>query len=87
MGVGPFLRGLWPRQRSHSGGGYEQTCGHCGGVTSYYGYWHKNIIPLEKLEAEIGATRRMGYEENAAHLAALMERRLMDENDDERKGD
>lgn len=63
--------------------GYEGTCQHCGGVTSYYGYWHKNIIPLEKLEAEITATRNMGYEENAAHLTALMERRLLGENDDE----
>lgn len=70
----------------HKETGYEGTCQHCGGVTSYYGYWHKNIIPLEKLEGEITATQRMGYEENAAHLIALMERRLRAKTTNERSG-
>jgi replicative DNA helicase len=56
---------------------HERTCEHCGGITSWYGYWLKNVISLEKLEAEIMATRRLGYEEKAAELVALMERRLM----------
>lgn len=67
--------------------GHEGTCQHCGGVTSSHGYWYKRVIPLEKLEGEITATQRMGYEERAAHLTALMERRLLGENEDERNGD
>ncbi|MDQ3302179.1 MAG: hypothetical protein M3518_02355 [Actinomycetota bacterium] len=65
---------------------HDRTCEHCGGITSWYGYWLKRVISLEKLEAEIMATRRLGYEEKAAQLVALMERRLM-VNDDEREGE
>ncbi len=69
--------------------GYEGTCQHCGGATSYYGYWLKRVISLEKLDAEIAATRRLGYGEKAEKLAALHERRLMDGNNelDERNGE
>lgn len=65
--------------------GYEGTCEHCGGITSYYGFWCKRVIPLENLEADIAATRRMGYEELARHLEALMQRRRRDVNEDERE--
>jgi hypothetical protein len=63
---------------------HERTCQHCGGITSWYGYWLKNVISLEKLEAEIRASQSLGYPEKAAQLVALFERRLM-ANEDERK--
>ncbi len=65
---------------------HDRTCDHCGGFTSWYGYWLKHVISLEKLEAEIMATQTLGYPEKAAQLVALMERRLM-VNEDERKVD
>lgn len=64
-------------------GSYEGTCEHCGGVTSWEGYRHKNVVSLQSLEADITATKNGGYEELARHLTALMERRLMQGEDGE----
>jgi hypothetical protein len=67
---------------------HDRTCEHCGGITSWYGYWLKHVISIEKLEAEIMASQSLGYPEKAAELVALMERRIMvNENSDERNGD
>lgn len=56
----------------------EGTCVHCGGITGNDYAFYKRIRPLEGLQADIDASKRMGHHALADRWERLLLRRLRD---------